>query len=176
MDERARTRAIALILELADQFGLHGQISPGSPADPTEVAARRLITAKAWQRASRVRREFFEGGGDLFADPAWEILIELYIEQAGNRRVMVSNACIAAQVPTTTGLRWLDRLFRTGLITRMHDGFDRRIVYVALSEGGLERMEVALDAAIESDRKLGLGRLQWVQQIGSELQMTKRVK
>jgi hypothetical protein len=122
MNETARTRAIALIVELADQFGLRGRISPGLPADSTGVASRRLITAKAWQRASRVRREFFEGGGDLFADPAWEILIELYIEQAGKRRVMVSNACIAAQVPTTTGLRWLDRLFRTGLITRKHDG------------------------------------------------------
>jgi hypothetical protein len=51
----------------------------------------------------------------LFSDPAWDILLELLRAEIAQERVSASNACIAASVPTSTGLRWLRALEHHGL-------------------------------------------------------------
>jgi hypothetical protein len=44
-----------------------------------------------------MREQFF--GPDLFADPAWDILLDLYAARLEQQRVAVSSLCIAAAVP-----------------------------------------------------------------------------
>lgn len=70
----------------------------------------------------RRRNEFF--GGMLFADPAWDILLELYIMRVARKPVRVKNACIASGVPATTALRWIGLLQEQGLIERSADTMD----------------------------------------------------
>lgn len=94
---------------------------------------RRVIAARA------ARRNHFEG--DLFADPAWDILLELYALRREQRRISVSKLCIAAAVPTTTALRWLDKLHADGLVLREDDPCDGRRVWVALSDKGAKALE-----------------------------------
>ncbi len=122
-------------------------------------AVMRLKTAKAWVRANAARHQFFDDGDTLFADPAWAILLDLFIEEAEGRPVTVSNACLASRVPPTTGLRWLKRLYLEGLVDRTGDEADGRRTIVSLSASGLARMVAALDAAIEGNRRLGIGRI-----------------
>ena len=72
------------------------------------------------------------------------------------------NACIAANVPPTTALRWIAMLEDKGLITRTNDLRDCRRKLLSLTEDALAMVETALDGAVESDRRLGLGRMRMV--------------
>lgn len=155
---RIRAHALAIARELA-QFGEpESALSAATSTDP-EPAALRLVKARAWQRASEARRPFFEDSDTLFIDPAWDILLDLYIEERTGRSTTISSACIASKVPTTTGLRWIQRLESMGLIARSDDAHDKRRVYISLTDDARGKMESALDAAAESDRRLGLRRL-----------------
>ncbi|WP_141395854.1 hypothetical protein [Sphingomonas spermidinifaciens] len=103
----------------------------GEPAiDPADV--------RAAIRARRMRDQFFEG--DLFADPAWDMLLDLYAAHLEHQRVSVSSLCIAAAVPATTALRWITTMREAGLFERHDDPFDRRRAYVGLSETAITGM------------------------------------
>lgn len=86
-------------------------------------------------------------GNDLFADPAWDILLELYAASLAQRRVSVSELSAASTVPATTSLRWIDKLESAGLLTRTGDPLDSRRVWVELSADGRARMTAWLRAA-----------------------------
>jgi DNA-binding MarR family transcriptional regulator len=70
----------------------------------------------------------------LFSDPAWDILLELLRAEIAQERVSASKACIAASVPTSTGLRWLRALEHHGLVVRQGDLHDSRRTFAALSD------------------------------------------
>lgn len=78
------------------------------------------------QRANHFPRE-------LFADPAWDILLDLLQAELMERRTSVSSVCLAACVPATTALRWLKNLEEQGFVVRRADPLDRRRVFVELA-------------------------------------------
>lgn len=90
-----------------------------------------LRTVNTIIRGRNQRTRYFPE--DLFADPAWDILLDLLEAEIANRRVSVSSACLAAGVPATTGLRYLKILEGRGLVTRLPDPLDGRRVYVELA-------------------------------------------
>ena len=95
--------------------------------------------------ASVTRRNFarlFAVGGSaaLFADPAWDMLLDLFAAQLERCQVSVSSLCIAAAVPPTTALRWIGTLHEAGLFERQADPSDRRRAYIGLSAKGFEAM------------------------------------
>lgn len=94
---------------------------------------------KAILALRRKRELYFDRG--LFADPAWDILLELYAAELGQRRLSVSSLCIGAAVPATTALRWIGALEKKGLIERSDDPLDARRIFVALSTEGIEKLE-----------------------------------
>ena len=102
--------------------------------------AQFLEFARARYDARR-RRSSIIGGSDLFGEPAWDILLDLYIAHGQGKPVSVSSACIGSASPPTTGLRWLGVLQESGLVEREHDPRDQRRVLVSLSADGVERME-----------------------------------
>ena len=129
--ERTRS-ALGFTGRHAGQFSGPG-VATGR-AEPTSAQfVRRVIAAR------NARRRFFDG--DLFADPAWDILLELYALQCEQQRTSVSKLCLAAAVPTTTALRWIDKLHSIGLIERDADPLDARRIWVALSVEGSEAMK-----------------------------------
>ncbi len=79
----------------------------------------------------RLRDSYFQK--DLFADPAWDILLDLMASQLEGRRVSVSSLCIAAAVPATTALRWITAMTESGMLVRRHDPDDARRVFIGLS-------------------------------------------
>jgi DNA-binding MarR family transcriptional regulator len=93
---------------------------------------------------------------DLFADPAWDILLDLLRAEIAHERISVSSACIAAAVPVTTGLRWLKALEQQGLVVRERDLHDARRSYVALSKDtsiALRRYFLEVVGAAPPERK-----------------------
>src|SRR6056297_2886905 len=53
--------------------------------------------------------------------PYIDILLDLFVNEAIDRDVAVSDACIASRAPPTTALRWLGVLEKAGFIQKRHD-------------------------------------------------------
>lgn len=83
---------------------------------------------------------------DLFGEPTWDILLDLYVAIGEGRRVPTTSACIGAHVPPTTALRWLRILEARGLVEREDDGRDGRRTFVRLTVTGLKAMEDFLES------------------------------
>ena len=88
-------------------------------------------TVRSIIRARRLRSRYF--AEDLFADPAWDMLLDLLQAEISKLRVPVSSLCIAASVPATTALRWLKTMVQEGLFLRHADPHDGRRVFVELA-------------------------------------------
>jgi Winged helix DNA-binding domain len=90
-------------------------------------------------RARRLRAVYFEEG--LFADPAWDMMLDLFHAELTHRRVPVSSLCNAAAVPATTALRWIKTMVEKDLFVRRDDPLDGRRVYVELGAGASEALK-----------------------------------
>lgn len=102
---------------------------------------RRLV------RQRRTRERFFPA--DLFADPAWDMLLDLFAARLERQEVSVSSLCIAAAVPATTALRWIKTLTDAGLFLREADERDGRRIFIAMSDQAFSAMERYFEALTE---------------------------
>ena len=100
-----------------------------------EISEREV---RALIRLRRNRDRFFDA--EIFADPAWDILLELYAAELGQLRVSVTSLCAAAAVPPTTALRWINQLEERRLISRRPDPTDARRHFIELTYKGIEGM------------------------------------
>lgn len=103
----------------------------GEKASDAKVLPVSADTVHAVIRARRLRVSYFPEG--LFADPAWDMLLELLHAEVSHFRVPISSLCIAAAVPATTALRWITALVRQGLFIRRPDKHDGRRVFIELA-------------------------------------------
>lgn len=117
-----------------------GATAAGAVDEPRVDAAQ----IRAMIRARRLREQFF--GAELFADPAWDMLLDLMAARLERRQVAVSSLCIAAAVPPTTALRWIKTLTDQGLFMRVADPHDGRRVFIALSDAAAQEMQAYLVA------------------------------
>jgi Winged helix DNA-binding domain len=101
---------------------------PAEQGDP----ARRAATLARTYLAARRRRDELLGPG-LFADPAWDILLDLFAGQIEGQSISVSSACLAGAVPNTTALGWIVKLEQRGLVTRRPDLKDGRRNFLSLT-------------------------------------------
>jgi DNA-binding MarR family transcriptional regulator len=99
-----------------------------------------LETVRQVIRARRLRARFFDE--ELFADPAWDMLLDLLQAEIAQHRVPVSSLCIAASVPATTALRWIKTMTDAGMFNRRADPHDGRRVFVELSPKTSEAMRL----------------------------------
>jgi hypothetical protein len=94
-------------------------------------------------RRRRARSQFFPA--ELFADPAWDILLDLAAARLEGKRVSISSLCIAADVPTTTALRWIKGMTEAGILVRHDDPDDGRRSFVDLADATARAMDGYLD-------------------------------
>ena len=153
LDAEAREAAIRQRMESvaaqAVQFGaalkeILDSTKQQAPAEHRWHEPASVMTVKAQQvrstlKSRRLRDDLF--GENLFGEPAWDMLLDLYASHLEQKRVSVSSLQIASAVPGTTALRWMTRLESKGLILRHADPFDARRVFVELSADGLQLME-----------------------------------
>lgn len=107
-------------------------LSRARPALPDPRLVRRII------RERQLRRTYL--AGDLLADPAWDMLLDLTAARAEHVRVSITSLCIASGVPTTTALRWIGVMVERGLFARTADERDRRRCFIALTDKGADIM------------------------------------
>lgn len=136
---------------------LRGAAEGAPPASDTESYSRtrplRIRSSLALARhtyAMRRKRAVIFGNSDLFGEPAWDILLDLFIAEGEGKSVSVSSACIGSAAPSTTGLRWLGVLADEGLVARENDAEDHRRVMVSLTPAGQAAMERFFEALVET--------------------------
>jgi hypothetical protein len=112
--------------------------APPQPGRVDAALVRRLIKLR------RDRERFFPA--DIFADPAWDMLLDLVAARLEGKRVPVSSLCIAAAVPTTTALRWIRSLTEAGIFVRDIDPADARRSHVEIAPTAADAMLAYLQA------------------------------
>ncbi len=93
--------------------------------------------------ASRVRRDR-HFPPKLFGEPAWDILLDLFANSVEGKRISISSACLAANVPHTTALRYIRELERVGLVARMPSLADSRVTLLHMTDRGMDAMRGAM--------------------------------
>lgn len=143
------------LLAIAARLRCASDVTASEPrAAAPELAApsprRGALTLARKVYALRRKRAAIFGNPDLFGEPAWDILLDLFIADAEGKDVSVSSACIGSAAPATTGLRWLGVLANEGLIIREPDPADQRRVLVRLTAAARAGMERFFETVAET--------------------------
>ena len=117
------------------------QREAAAPADPVR---RRREALRELKGIRRDRSTYFPD--DLFLDPCWEMLLDLYDARLGAEEVTVTSLGAASGVPLTTALRRMEALQKHGLIDRVEDSGDKRRTIMKLTEHGLRAVDSFFEA------------------------------
>jgi len=133
----ADVRQVIRLLEL-----LTSQSDYQALRDSNDMATSRgglLAVAKFAFLVRQGRSEQFSPA--MFGEPAWDVLLALYLKESGGAAPTVSSLAKTAGVPISTAFRWIDYLLNKRLVVREKSSEDGRALTVALSDGGRERLE-----------------------------------
>lgn len=122
------------------------------PDDPTSARdfsddALAAIASRVYGSRRRRARHF---DPTMFGDPAWDMLLDLFIARARGKEVQTLSLCMASGVPGTTALRWIAVLEKHGLVERRATPHDRRAKLIALTQHGYRVMRQYLIEGIEA--------------------------
>ena len=104
-------------------------------ADRLKSFARQIYQ----KRQKRIARF----GSEMFGEPAWEMLLVLYVEEGGERQSQTRLADLSGAA-RSTAMRWIDHLVRAGLAHRENHPTDKRRNFIALSDKGRQLLELYL--------------------------------
>ena len=117
------------------------------PGDPLGSERQRVRTARRILAAGRAREEDFSCG--TFGDPAWEMLLILYMRECAGAFSTLAGLLSAQEIPGSSAERWLDHLAQQGAIWRgFRTELGEEVVELSASgRGCVERYLNALGAA-----------------------------
>lgn len=116
----------------------------GAREDPDHVKSQALVRRAMAIVATRAKRNALFASDDIFADPAWDILLHIYIASHGKRETSIKCASIAAKVPTSTAQRVIRRLVKLKLLKRSIDPNDTRRSFLTLEPETKLRLDAVL--------------------------------
>lgn len=108
---------------------------------PSDRGNYELALANARQASHRraVRKKML-GANALFGEPAWDMMIDLFLHEGEGKPVSTSSICIASGLPTSTALRLLQRLCDEAMVTRIADPSDGRRNFIRLAPEVRDRL------------------------------------
>ncbi|GAA0638429.1 MAG: hypothetical protein A2792_12935 [Sphingomonadales bacterium RIFCSPHIGHO2_01_FULL_65_20] len=122
-----------------------GEATPPQPLlDANEPWKARAEAASRYLKL-RSQRDAI-AGPSLLSDPAWDMLLDLFVGHITGRDVSVTSACVASRRPATTSLRYIERMAKQGLIRREKDCNDNRKVYLRMTEKAFRAVAKWIDA------------------------------
>ncbi|KTE77984.1 DNA repair protein RadC [Sphingopyxis sp. A083] len=81
----------------------------------------------------RILRRQLLGNPELFGEPAWDMLVDLFIHQSRGQPLSMSSLCITAAIPTSSAMKLIQRLCDAGILARSPDAHDGRRSLVSLT-------------------------------------------
>lgn len=106
----------------------------GAPTETPPTLEALVQLAERLGKARDLRSDYL--ASELFAEPAWDMLLALFQADAAGRRTTVSNLCTESGAPPSTALRWIDKLEELKLVRRAKNPLDARVVFVELEHKG----------------------------------------
>jgi DNA-binding MarR family transcriptional regulator len=107
-----------------------------SSARPVTLTEDHLVSVLLVRRA---RNAII--GENLFSDPAWDILLELYAAKLGRRDVSLAELATAIGIPSSTSNRWVAALEERALLEPTVGAGEPSSRKYRLTAKGAERME-----------------------------------
>lgn len=151
-------RAMAAgLLRIADELDAAGSIEAtqaksGKNSRPATGIWLDLQTELILQKAADIykfrQRRAQLLPAELFGEPGWDILLDLFMARLQKRRVSVTSACIGSRVPPTTALRWISMSVDRGILERTECPNDQRVSWVKLSDPATKAMIELLKSEI----------------------------
>ncbi len=92
--------------------------------------------------------------GLSLGEPAWDILLDLAVAHYWQRETSVTSLCIAADVPSTTALRWISSMTSEGLIIRRACLRDGRRSFLGIAPGTYQAMLALAGDALRTAEKV----------------------
>ncbi len=114
------------------------QAKETSATGPDQIASFARFLIWSQKRRGATLQELDNG------DPVWDMILDLYVAQAEQRRVSVSSLCLVGALPPTTALRRVQQLVEAGHFLRSKDLEDGRRIYLELSPSLLGKVELHL--------------------------------
>jgi predicted transcriptional regulator len=130
------------VSELETRVAEAGQGAPSRGFSDDKLAT----LASAIYRMRQHRQSYFEAA--LFAEPAWDMMLDLFINKVRGARVSTTSLCLAANVPHATGIRWIRTLREHGLLRRYRAADDARLMLIEITTKGYQLMRQCLSEAV----------------------------
>lgn len=108
------------------------------PSEAARIEKNSIELAKVailLRRKGKVREKYLPR--DLIAEPVWEMLLELFVQFSGGALISTKSLVISSGAPSTTALRYIDRLEEEGLVERSQSYDDGRVTLVGLTQRGV---------------------------------------
>ena len=122
-------------------------------ADRNELV---LVLATAARAIARLRTRIFPDVG--FANPAWAIMLEIFIREANGYRVSLDQLTAEDDLPQLTAYRSLNLLIDKGLIERSEGKTHNDAVWLSLTlQGKRKMMELLFESAEYARRRCADG-------------------
>ena len=109
------------------------------------TASPYLAKAETIYLQRRRRVECFPGAGELFQDPAWDILLHLFVAYERGEMQSMGSVAIASGVVAKVGQRWVAALTHAGLVRCTPNPRQSSLVCVEITPAAVEMMYCFLD-------------------------------
>ena len=127
----------ALLLRLADSMDGLSYVHdvPLASAAATQDHLVLRIWAEAEYSGRRKRGDFLPER--LFGEPAWDILLHLFVQESRQQSISITSACDASGASVSSALRWITLLEQDGLVERSSSMPDDLAAVLKLTPAGL---------------------------------------
>lgn len=132
-DEPEEPRGIRVLPGFPSSAAPANDACNGKSAGPS----LRLSSARRILEARRIRTHMLDPA--MFGEPAWDMLLTLYVQEAAGRRPTRANLAQSVDVSPSVAVRWQDYLERQGLIELVH-GETHGPLHLQLSRKGRDAL------------------------------------
>lgn len=133
-----------------------GPVEPTAASDEPEVerpCGKAVAQVRKLHQMSRAAEDLyrFRRSRDamlpsaLLGEPAWDMLLDLFIHEVEGRKISITSLCLASSAPSTTALRYIDLLEKHGLLSRTKCTTDQRVTFVHLTRTALMKLTDLLE-------------------------------
>jgi DNA-binding MarR family transcriptional regulator len=103
----------------------------------------RTGTAEKIYNLRRKRDSIFKT--ELFSDPAWDLLLDLYAAGCAQKTTSITDACLSAGTSPSTGLRWIAILVQNGYVERHDDPVNPEQSHLSLTPSARASLETLFE-------------------------------
>lgn len=150
LSDRDVREAARLLSILTRDDSANDDLQEQRTAGHQPAQSHAVLLQKAKEIFLNRKRRSVHFNKSVFGEPAWDMLLALYINNDFGRRATVSRIRDLAGAPTATALRWLAYLEREGLVERAPHPTDRRSVFISLTPKGREAMDAYLSETVST--------------------------